>query len=397
MKKLFISAILLFAFIIVFALDFSAQIVGSNSEPTIISIEGASEAIFSPSGKFLSIKISSNFVVLSTKDLEKSLNDLPNKRKWEGQPVGFLPSDELFYIFQNETYKLEPATQKSRKMFTRNLVDYKRELDLTHKDIVIVSTDLIISGNGNYDWGGEKGNIIRFNLKDGQVSKGAEIWDFWYAYLSPSGRYILYEHGAEDNNNADIYDITKNKNYPVAKYFNLKKIFPKYKETDEMPVAFLKNQDSFLAQINQNDDESDDQNWLVLFDVSSKKVIWKKLIDGWFFPSEFQQLNNDKAFITLGEEIYNLNLKSGELQKNSIISGRLLSISRDGSKIAFLESNKLFTISPDGTGRKLLLDLPPNWEFQKAYKGMGERLPEWSIDNNWLVLFGENQLLFVQP
>jgi len=133
-----------------------------------------------------------------------------------------------------------------------------------------------------------------------------------------------------------------------------------------------------------------------LFDVPTRKVIWKKLVNKWLFPSDFQQLNADKALLTYDDGVYELSLKNGTMRKNTKIDGEALTISPNGKKIAFIKTNQVFIASPDGSNKKQILDLPPEWKEQTAYKGMGIRPPLWSADNDWLILFGENQMLLVQ-
>ena len=367
-------------------------------KPNVVRLSGARDAIYSPSSKLLAIQASSNFLLLTVQNLTKSFDNLSKVRKWNGQIIGFLPSETLIYSNGKETFALEPIKQESQKIFSRNLAGYTNNYDLTDKIIVIVSNDLIITGDGSYDWSGKMGNIFRYDLKRKRLTKGAKIPMFWYASLSPSGKYILYEHGAEDNNNTDLYDISRDKNYPISEYFNFKNSFPQYKETDETPLVWLHSRDRFLAEISSNDDNDDidEKVWLALFDVPSRKVIWKKSVDKWFFPSNFQQLSDEKALLDFDDGVYELFLENGDLRKNSNIDGKQIAVSPNRKNIAFIKSNQLFVASPDGSNRKLILDLPSDWKPQTAYKGGGERPPTWSVDSSSLILFGENQLLFVQ-
>jgi hypothetical protein len=211
-----------------------------------IRINGVNEALFSPSGKFLAIQSDEKFFLLPTENLNESIANLEKLNPLNGQIVGFLPSDALIYSSANVVFSLEPATLKTQKLFTGAATKFLDGGRLKQKEIVVVSNDLIISGDGNYDWGGNKGNILKFDLRRRKFSRGAPIDAFWYASVSPDGKYVLYEHGAEDNNNADIYDIALNKNYPLSKYFNFKKEFPKYKWIDEMPIAWV-GTNRFLA------------------------------------------------------------------------------------------------------------------------------------------------------
>ena len=311
-------------------------------KPNIVKLSGARDVIYSPSVKFLAIQASSKFFLLNVQNLSESFDNLQNARKRDGQIIGFLPSETLIYSNGKETFALEPIKQESRKIFSQNLAHYLNDNDLTDKIIVIVSNDLIITGDGSYDWNGKMGNIFRYDLKKKRVIKGARISNFWYASLSPSSKYILYEHGSDVNNNTDLYDISRDKNYPISEYFNFKNSFPKYEETDEYPIAWLRNQDRFLAGVNSNDDNDEigEKVWLALFDVLGKKVSWKKLLDKWFFPSNFQKLDDNKALLSYEDGVYELSLENGDLRKNTNIDGGQIAVSPDRTKITFIKSSQ---------------------------------------------------------
>jgi len=374
-------------------------------KPNVVRVANATEAVYSPSGKFLAIQTASKFFLLPSQNLSKSTVNLQESRSWNGKILGFLPSETLIFSNSDGIFSLEPTNLKSQKISSQNVAKLLHDKELTQKGFVIVSNDLIISGDGAYDWGAEKGNIFKFDLKRKRFSKGTKIFAFWYASASPSGKHILYEHGAEDNNNTDLYDISQDKNYPISEYFNFKKEFPEYKVTDESPIAWVES-DKFLAEISDNQfDENEASNsggaekkhfWLVLFDVTGKNVVWKKSVDKWLFPTAFQQLSENKALVNYEDEVYELSLIDGKMVKLPGIDGNSISVSPNKKRVAFLKSNQLFITSPNGSDKKLVLGFPEDWEHQTAYKGMGERSALWSADSNSLILFGNNQLFLIQ-
>lgn len=385
----------------VFVANISAQenppLKNDKSNAVVVHrINGATEAIYSASGKFLAIQSGSKFFLLPTENLSETIQNLEKSRARDGQIVGFLPSETLLYWHQNKIFALDPSASTERVLFSGNAAKLLSEQSLDAKEIVVVSDDLIVSGDGNYDWGADKGNIFKFDLKRKRFSRGAPIHAFWYASPSPSRRYVLYEHGAEDNNNSDLYDIAQNKNYPLAEFFNFKKEFPKYDATDEKPVAWI-GADKFLAEVSGNGDGvENDGTFLVLFDAAAKKIVWKKPVERWLFPTAFQQLSADKALVNYENKVYELSLKDGKMAKISAVEGSSIAISPDKKRIAFFNSNQLFVAAISGDDKKSILELPAGWKHQEAYKAMGERTPLWSADGGSLILFGEKEMLFVK-
>lgn len=362
----------------------------------VLQINNVSEAVYSLSGKFIAIQNGSSFFLLPTQNLDKSLVEIQKFRSWSGNIIGFLPSELFIYSNQTGIFALNPIDLTEQSIFPANIAKNFYEKRLTRNEILIVSNDLIISGDGSYDWGAEKGNIFKFDLKRKLFFKGAQIYAFWYASVSPSRKYVLYEHGAEANNNADLYDISRNKNYPVSEYFNFKKEFPNYKVTDESPIAWI-GTDKFLAEVSDNGDAVEKNNsFLVLFDVAAKKTVWKKSVDKYLFPTAFQQLNAEKALVNYENEVFELSLTDGKTVKIPTIEGSSIAVSPDKTKVAFFNSNQLFVAAVNGDDKKSILELPAEWKHQNAYKGMGERTPLWSANGDSLILFAENQLLLVR-
>lgn len=253
--------------------------------------------------------------------------------------------------------------------------------------------------------GGYGGNIYRYDLKKKRLARGAKIKQFWYAALSPSRNYILYERGGEQSNFIDFYNIRQDRNYEAAGYFKFRKAFPKFRKTTESPLLWVGSRDRFLAYITSGehpddikpeDEEEQSKTWLALFDVPTGKIVWKKLTDKRAFPSAFQPLDAGKMLINYDEEVFKLSLATGKERKISGINGKSLVVSPNKKKIAFIESNRVFTSSPNGSNKKSVLELPPEWIPEKDYKGMGEHPPMWLPASDGLILFGENQLLIAQ-
>ena len=355
-----------------------------------VRIEGVADAFYSPSGKLLAIQGESNFLLLSTRDLSKIIER-------SGNIIGFLPSETLVFSDRGEIFALAPPAKLPRRIFAANLA--KNLIDAPGQSgVVIVSNDLIVAGGGSFDWGGRKGNIFRFNLKTKRMTKGARVWAFWYTSLSPSGRYVLYEHGAEDTNNADLYDVLLDKNYPIHEYFSLEREFPGFEWNEEVPIAWLAGRDRFLAEIMTRKESGEtDENWLVLFDVPSRKIIWKKLFIQSMFPPGFQQIDDETAFIDTYDGIYELSLTTGEMKKSEKIDGARASVSPDKKRIAFINVEKVFVASTGGRDKKQIFELPRDWEMQRAYKGMGERPPLWSPSSDRVILFGKDRLFLIEP
>lgn len=402
-RNLFLRLILILAGIssasIVAAQDSEFKVDKINSKA--VRISGAKNVVYSPSGKFAALQTSSNFLLLPAQNLGQSIENPANARFTRGQIIGFLPSETLIYCTDDGVFALDPLKLTSRKLFSQTAAQRLIENQPNEKAIVIASNDLLITGDGSYDWGGNKGNIYKFDLARKRVTKSAVIWDFWYSSLSPTGRFVLYEHGAENNNNTDLYDILQGKNYPISKYFNFKINFPKLKATDEVPIIWLRGRDRFLASVSpaddgENDPVKEEPDWLVLFDVPTRKILWKKPMDKRAFPTEYHQLDSNKLLVNFEDGIYELSLANGSLRKNSRLDGKQIAVSPNGKMVAFTKSNQVIIASPGGNNKKVILDLPADWKWQTAYKGMGERSPLWSADAKSLALFGENDVLVVK-
>ncbi len=362
-----------------------------------LELDGVSDAVFSLSGEFLAVQGPSKFYILPTANLIDTFRSLEDYPKLGGTILGFISSSKLVYAESDEIFRVDATDGRIEKLFDKTNSKPLATADRARKEFVIVSADLIITGDGNWDWGEAKGNIYLYDLVGRKVTKGAVIPAFWYASKSSDGKYVLYEHGAEDNNNVDLYDVPSNKNYAISKYFNFRKLFPSMSGTDEVPIAWLPNKHQFLALVQPNDDEGDaNLQHLALFDVVGKRVVWKTNLENDFFPSSFQLLKDGRSLLCLEAGIHELSLLNGKLTKLGGFDGSKCSVSPDLSEVAFFDSNTL-TVSPTaGEGKQKLFDLKSTWQFEEDYKGMGNRPPIWSPKGDALVLFGKGQLLLVK-
>ena len=377
----------------------SLEYSNKNAEQKRLTLKfvDVSDATFAPSGEFLAIQGSSNFYVLPTRNLFDAFKTLTDYPARTGKIIGFLPSGKLIYSDRGEIFSLNAANAQVERLFDKTASTPLANKDFARKEYVIVSDDLIVTGDGNYDWGVGKGNIFRYDLSTKNVIKGPTIPAFWYASKSSDGRYVLYEHGAEANNNVELYDVSSNRNFAISKYFNFKKLFPSMKATDEVPIGWLANQNRFLALVEPNDEEQyTDNHTLVLFDVATKGIIWKTSLSHGLFPSSFQEIGDGRSLLCLDDGIHELSLLNGKIITFPGFKGTQCSVSPDRMEIAFIESNLLKVIGTAGGNERDLFELPSNWKHAEDYKGMGSRPPLWSPTGDSLIMFGQGQLLLVQ-
>lgn len=409
MKKQIILTTLILNFVMavsVFAQDAPvSELTAEKISTNVVRLSGAENAVYSRTGKFLAIQMASEFLLLPVRKPFESFDELGSARRHSGRIIGFLSTDTLVYAADGEIFALDAAGQRSRKLFSQNSAQKLVDKVLSQREFVFVSDDLIITGDGSYDMGGNPGNIYRFDLKNRRVKKGAPIKQFWEAALSPSGKYILYERGGEQSNYIDFYDVRLDKNYEAERRFNFRKAFPRFIEWSASPLVWVGNRDAFLAyvtsgvhpdEIKPEDAEEHNKTWLCLLDAPTGRIIWKKLIETGAFQSGFQPLNSGRVLVNYDEEIYELSLADGKERRIRGISGKSLVISPDKKKIAFIKSNRAFTALLNGDNKKPVLDLPRGWKPATDYKGMGERPPVWSPSGDGLILFGENQLLIAR-
>jgi hypothetical protein len=376
--------------------------IGTNAT----QISGASGVIFSPSGKSMIVQMSWGFYVLPTEKLDDAEAGFKESRYpcLEGWAKGFLPSGKIVFAARRGLYTVEPATKKTEPIYQITAAEEENGNYLIDGEMVFVSENLIVSGDGDYDLGLKKGNILRFDVKRQSAARRAQIRGFQNPMLSPGGRYILYEHNGENGGSADFYDLAADRNYPLAGRFNFKRVFPKYKRTFERPVAWI-SPSRFLAEVDEdqsapvdeNEDESDTKSWLVLFDAATGKIIWKRQSNLEMFPPYFHQLSATKALAETDGGIYEISLADGRLKR--IIPhfyGNSISISPDKKQLAYFSAHQLYVAAIGGENEKPVFDLPAEWKSVSAYKGMGAMPPLWSPDGKRLIIFDEKRALFIR-
>jgi hypothetical protein len=397
------TVVLLMFFMVAFAACQFVKPLESKSEPLApprseLRLSEVSNAIFSFSGEFVAVQAPSKFYLLPTGNLFESFKTLEDYRAYRGTIIGFLPSDRLVYSDGGEIFRVDAAGTQAEKLFDKSAAVRLADQDVVRKEFVIVSEDLIVTGDGNYDWGEAKGNIFLYDLKEKKVTKGPSIPAFWYASRSPDARYVLYEHGAEANNNVEIYDVLSNRNFAVSEYFNFRKAFPTLRATDEMPIDWLSSAEQFLAIVEPSgeDDLQTVVSKLVLFDVPKRQIIWKTDLKAPFFPSAFQEISNRRALLCLDDGVYDLSLLDGSVSKVSDSSVTQCSISRDRKEFAFVESNVLKVVGTEGRDERKVVEIPADWKHAADYKGMGSRPPLWSPKSDSIVLFGVGEILMIR-
>jgi hypothetical protein len=214
----------------------------------------------------------------------------------------------------------------------------------------------------------------------------------------------LYEHSNYDENHTDVYEVGRDISHSLVTRFGLKSLFPKYKYTDQFPIAWV-SPSRFLAVVQNNEFKVDtpiyvpvDEGspWLVLFDAVTGKIVWKTQIKDNFSPSEFQQPSPTSALAQIDKKVYEISLPDGKLIERPIFKFTAFAASPDKKTMAFFDFRKLFVSAIDGENRKVIFDLPDDWKHDLDHKGLGVRPPLWSPDGETIIIFGEKQLYFVR-
>jgi hypothetical protein len=409
MKNQIALRTLILTFIIIFAVFAGTgqeiEMTVAKLSEKVIRLSGAETAVPSPSGRFVAVQASAKIIVLPAENLFKSFAAVSKFKPRDGIILGFLPSDTLVYLTNEEIFGLDPVSQKTRLLLPRETGEMLAGRTLIQNEFVLVSDELIVSGNGDYEMGGLPGNIFRYDLRRKRLTKGSKIKQFWYAALSPSRNFILYEHGGEQSNFTDFYDVRRDRNYEAAEYFDFRKAFPEFRKTNAFPLIWAGRGERFLAfvasgehpdDIKPEDEKEQGRTWLALFDIPARKIVWKKLTDKSAFPSAFQPAGAGKVLVNYGAEVYELSLANGRERKLSGIDGSSLVVSPDKKRIAFIKANRVLTAFVDGSGTKPIFELPAGWKAAAGYKSMGERPPLWLPRGNALIFFGELELLIAR-
>lgn len=375
-------------------------------QPNAEMISGITSAIFSPTGKLTALQTDHGFYLLPTDKLGELAEGLENSRFpfFEGQAKGFLPvSEKVVFAPRRGLYLLDSKALKTQPIFQMTAEDEEKGNYLSDGEMVVVSENLIISGDGNYDMGMSKGNILRFDVSRRRVRRGAQIDSFRYAYLSPSRKYVLYDHAGEQIVTADLYNIGRDLNNSIPKLFDFKRHFPKYKRTSVFPLGWIAanrfaaivDEDQFEEYETKNFNEvKDTPAWLVMFDAATRKIIWKRQLKDMDSPDRLQQLTPTKAFFETNKGIYEVSLADGILTKLPDLKGSGFSFSYDKTQMAFFDGRRVFVSSANGANKKLAVEIPENQKNKNLIDKQMNRI-EWSPDGKRLFIFDEMRLLIV--
>jgi hypothetical protein len=349
------------------------------------------------------VQLSWGFYVFPTEKLDEAETNFKESRFpcLEGWAKGFLPSGKIVFAGRRGLYTLDPATKKTEPIYQVTAAEEENGNYLIDGEIISVSENLIVSGDGDYDLGLKKGNILRFDVKRRSAARLAQIRGFQNPMLSPGGKYILYEHNGENGGNTDFYDLAANRNYPLAERFNFNRAFPQYKRTFERPIAWI-SPNRFLAEVDENQTapadkyKADSKPWLVLFDVAGK-IIWKRQTTFELIPPYFHQLSATKALMENDGGVYEISLTTGKSEMFlPALDGKTISVSPDKKQIAYFDIKHLYIASLDGKNAKSVFALPFDWTEVSAYKEMGAPPPLWSPDGKRLIIFDKKRALFIR-
>ncbi len=353
-------------------------------EPKIVIFHNTTDVKFSPSGRLVIFQLPASFLVVKSDKIPTSTEQLQAMPTTEGYAIGFLPSELVAYK-QNRTIRiLDPVKDETKLAISERDIDESGLDAFEARPLAIRSNEELFTGDGSWHWGGSMGNIYSFDLRQQKVTKKTKIPGMFYPQISSSGRYLVFEYGAEANNNAYIYNIRKNTNHSIHKYFGFKKEFPKFDEFSEAPIIWLRGQERFLLFVSEGgDSDNEDSEFLVLVDVPSKRVVWKSQLSQWFFPTYFQQIDEEFAVFSNESGVFYVELTSGIIA-GPRFKGESASVSPDGKRVAYYQSETLMISDNAGKNNKSIMALPGQSEIAKSYKAMGMHSPIWTPDSKSL-------------
>lgn len=368
--------------------------------PNAIQISGLTYARFSPDGYWLVLETDAGFYLVPGERFETLVEDFENSRYryTEGWAREFLPSGRVVFSSRRGLFALDAADGKTQTIYQLTAEDERNGTYPWDSEIIAVSEDLVISGNGDYDTGGEKGHVVRFDVRRARYTRGAQIDGFKNPRLSPGGKYILYEHGNDEDRYAALYDIRRNVNLALAQRFDFKRHFPKYKRVNVKPLIWVAP-DKFVAGLDENQFEKfkasknplnipDTPAWLALLDAASGQIVWKKQMS--FNAPEFlEQLSASKAAFYNEYGHYEVSLADGRLTKLPDIEGNIFVVSPDKKRTAYINGGQIFVSALDGANKKKAFDLSESW--QQNYRSL-----RWSPDGKLLLVTSEDRLLIIR-
>ncbi|HEY8559022.1 MAG TPA: hypothetical protein VIL74_01370 [Pyrinomonadaceae bacterium] len=377
--------------------------------PNVTRISAVTDVKFSPSGKLTVIQTDAGFYYFPTARLDEVIagfDDLSGSMWVEGEVKDFLPvSEKIVFAPRRGLYGLDARTGETQPIFQMTAKDEEEGNYLGDGEIIAVSENLILSGDGDWDMGLKKGNILRFDVGRGNVERAAQIPGMRYGWLSPNRRYVVYDHAGESVVQADLYDIERNVNYPVSKRFDFKRHFPKHKEALVRPLGWF-GADKFAAIVDENrsaefetknsGDAVDTAAWLVLFDAARGKIVWKRQLNGIEPPVHLEQLSPTKAFFD-GDNAgrYEVSLIDGALTELPRVEGTGFSFSPDKNRMAYFDERRVFVSSPNGADKKLAIEMPEK-SVNRGVIDKSTSWINWSPDGERLLVFDDAQLWLVR-
>ena len=357
-------------------------------------------AFYTPGGKYLIVTASERFAVLPTADLDERIANLDRARSWEGTPSGYLPSGKIVFSTLRGLYALDPATEKVQTIFALPESEFETERNYLDWNLIVLSENLIIAGDGDSSDGSPDGNILRFDVKRQRRTRGAPIAGFYNPRLSPSRKYILFEHGnGLDTEKVDIYDIRSGRNWHLMRRFNFKRAFPRYKNIKVRPIDWV-GADTFLAEVEKVESEREisdatylsEQSWIVLLNAATGKIVWKIQPRIAFGATSYEPLGGDKMLVDTTEGVYELSLADGKLKQLAHLKGQRFAPSPDRTRLAYFENlDELFVSRTNGAQKQKIIKLPKEWNVERWTL----RPPLWSPDGKRLIVFDEKEFLLV--
>lgn len=372
------------------------------------TLDGITEAMFSPSGKWTILQTGTGFYVLPTDRLDQAENDLENSRLpfTEGYAKGFLPqSEKVIFAPRRGLYALDPLTLKSEPIFQTNATDPESGYFLGYSEVIIASEDLIISGDGDYTRGLGSGNILRFDVKRRTVTRGAPINGLRKAYLSPSHQYVLFEHPAEEAINIHLYDIARGVATPISERFDFKTRSAKYVVTSVFPLGWVA-ETHFAAVVNEAPSEEYEEesknpkralSWLVSFEVESGKILWRRQLKRADRAVKFEMLSKTEAFFDAGEANgpHKVSLTDGKFTRLPRLAGTGFSFSPDKKQVAFFGGRRMFVAFPNGANKTLAYEFSENPEVSALVSTDNNRII-WSPDGGRLLVSSASRTFVLQ-